>query len=38
MRTYTEGGAENPSLKGKGFNSSRGVQQMLMHKKILFNR
>ena len=32
------GGTENPSLKGESFNSSRGAQQMLIHKKMEFGR
>ena len=32
-----EGSVESPSLKGKGFNTSRGAQQMLMYQKILFD-
>ena len=32
-----EGAVENTSLKGQGFNSSQGAQQMLVHKKFMFN-
>ena len=28
----------NPSLKGEGFNTSRGAQQMLMYQKSMFDR
>ena len=28
----------NPSLKGEGFNDTRGIQQMLMNQKFMFDR
>ena len=28
----------NPSLKGEGFNTSRGARQMLMYQKCMFDR
>ena len=30
-----ERGVENPSLKDKGFNTSKGAQQLLMYKNII---